>query len=76
MKKYEKEQIDELVGWFKNQTNLPSELKLDNATYIPNLQNTLEALYMQAYVAEGNSRMFGSIHLLERIKEKLLNMHK
>ena len=44
---YTEEEIEELKKWFESQ-QLPGELALDKATYIPNLRDTLDRLLEQA----------------------------
>ena len=65
---YTEEEIEELKKWFENQ-QLPEELALDKATYIPNLRDTLDRLLEQANLCCGNPKMQGCIILLERIRE-------
>lgn len=72
---YTEEEIEELKKWFESQ-QLPEELALDKATYIPNLQDTLDRLLEQANLCCGNPKMQGCIILLERIREKLVSQSK
>lgn len=72
---YTEEEIEELKKWFESQ-QLPEELALDKATYIPNLRDTLDRLLEQANLYCGNPKMQGCIILLERIREKLVSQSK
>ena len=64
------EELQELVEWFEQKT-LPAQMQLDKATYIPNLPETVERLFIQAEINYDNPKMQGCIYLLLRIKEKL-----
>ena len=72
---YTEEEIEELKKWFESQ-QLPEELALDKATYIPNLRDTLDRLLEQANLCCGNPKMQGCIIPLERIREKLVSQSK
>ena len=54
---YTEEEIEELKKWFESQ-QLPGELALDKATYIPNLRDTLDRLleYHPAGTDSGKTR--------------------
>ena len=67
---YTKEELRELENWFEGK-ELPQSLRLDKATYIPNLKDTLSRLCQQADVCYENPKMQGCILLMERIKAKL-----
>lgn len=69
---YTEEEIEELRKWFEGR-QLPKELTLDKATYIPDLKDTLERLLDQADLCCENPKMQGCIILLERIREKLVS---
>ncbi|MGL4852436.1 MAG: DUF6965 family protein [Phocaeicola sp.] len=64
---YSEAEIDELKAWFSQQT-LPKTLKIDKATTVPNLQDTMESLFEQAYLCRENPKMLGCIRLIEKIK--------
>ena len=64
------EELHELTGWFDKQ-NLPEELQLDKATYIPNLSDTVKRLVIQSEINYDNPKMQGCILLLQRMKKKL-----
>ena len=70
IKSYSKEEIDELKKWLMAQ-KLPQSLQLDKATYIPNMQATLSALFEQVETSYHIPQLQGYIVLLDRIKKKL-----
>lgn len=70
---YTEEEIEVLKQWFESR-QLPEELVLDKATYIPNLRDTLDRLLEQADLCRENPKMQGCIILLERIREKLVSL--
>lgn len=67
---YTIEELRQLEEWFEGR-DLPQEMHLDKATYIPDLKETVSHLCMQAEVCYENPKMQGCIILLERIKEQL-----
>ena len=69
-KTYTKEEVNELKKWFDNQS-LPLTMKVDKATFVPNLKDTVDMLFEQAYVCYGNPKMQGCLYLLEKIKSNL-----
>lgn len=69
---YTKEELRQLEEWFAGR-DLPEEMHLDKAAYIPDLKETVSRLCMQAETCYENPKMQGCIILLERIKEKLGN---
>ena len=64
------DELHELTEWFQKQ-NLPKELQLDKATYIPNLSETIRRLVIQSEINYNNPKTQGCIILLQRLKEKL-----
>lgn len=64
------EELHELGEWFEKQ-DLPKELHLDKATYIPNLRDTVKRLLTQSEINYNNPKMQGCIILLQRLKVKL-----
>ena len=64
------EELHELTSWFENY-ELPDELQLDKATYIPQLSDTVKRLLTQSEINYNNPKMQGCIILLHRIKVKL-----
>lgn len=69
---YTEEELKTLFKWFDAQV-LPDTMQLDNATYIPDVRETLLRLKGQAALCRENPKMQGCIILLERIKAKLEN---
>ena len=67
---YTEEELKTLFKWFDAQV-LPDTMQLDNATYIPDVRETLSRLKDQAVLCRENPKMQGCIILLERIKAKL-----
>lgn len=70
LKLYTHEELLELEEWFK-QIDLPESIQLDKATYIPDLKDTINRLFVQAEINYENPKMQGAIYLLERLKAKL-----
>lgn len=69
-KLYTHDELRELEEWF-NGRELPEDIQLDKATYIPNVKDTIGRLMIQAEINCDNPKMQGSIYLLERLKAKL-----
>ena len=67
---YTHEEVDLLKAWF-DQAELPAEMQLDKAVYIPDVKETVRRLFLQAYVCCENPRLQGCLRLLERIKAHL-----
>lgn len=67
---YTHEEVDQLKAWF-DQAELPAEMQLDKAVYIPDVKETVRCLFLQAYVCCENPRLQGCLRLLERIKAHL-----
>ena len=66
------EEIDELKNWFEENSNkLPQTMQIDSSAFTPDLPNTVDMLFDQAYICYENPKMQGSIILLRRIKENL-----
>ncbi len=64
------EELHELGRWFENH-DLPDEIQLDKATYIPHLSDTVKRLLTQSEINYNNPKMQGCIILLRRLKAKL-----
>lgn len=75
LKLYTHEELLELEEWFK-QIDLPESIQLDKATYIPDLKDTINRLFVQAGINYENPKMQGAIYLLERLKAKLEETQK
>lgn len=69
-KTYTVEEVNELKKWFGTQT-LPREMHIDKATYTPNLKETVNMLFEQAYICHNNPKMQGCLILLEKIRDNL-----
>ena len=69
-KTYSIEQVNELKEWFETQ-DLPQDMHIDKATYSPDLKDTLDMLFEQAYICYNNPKMQGCFFLLEKIKSNL-----
>lgn len=65
------EQVDEMRRWFDAQT-LPQTMQINSSAYTPDLKDTIDMLFEQAYVCYENPRMQGCFFLLDQIKAKLL----
>lgn len=64
------DELHELGAWF-DKHDLPEELQLDKATYIPHLRDTITRLLTQSEINYNNPKMQGCIILLQRLKAKL-----
>ena len=66
------EEINELKNWFDGQmANIPATMQIEKGCYTPNLANTIDMLYDQAYICYENPQMQGCILLLKKIKKNL-----
>ena len=70
MKTHTVEELNELKAWFQGQ-KLPQTMQIDKATFTPDLENTIDMLFEQAYIYNENPKMQGSILLLKKIKAKI-----
>ena len=68
---YTQEEVNELKKWFDSQ-ELPPTMQIDKAAFTPNLKDTVDMLFEQAYVCYENPKMQGCLYLLEKIKSNLL----
>lgn len=46
-------------------------MQIDKAAFTPNLKDTVDMLFEQAYVCYENPKMQGCLYLLEKIKSNL-----
>ena len=69
---YTKEEIDELVNWFKTHT-YEKELDLGGGLFIKDLDVTLPPMIHVAQTKYENRTFSGQIHQLFRIREALLS---
>ena len=67
---YTQEEVNELKKWFDSQ-ELPPTMQIDKAAFTPNLKDTVDMLFEQAYVCYENPKMQGCLYLLEKIKRNL-----
>jgi hypothetical protein len=67
---YTREEIDAMKKWFDSQ-KLPDSMQITTSAYSPNLKETLQHLFEQAYDSFENPKMYGSIRILEHIKENI-----
>ena len=66
------EEIDELREWFEKVKNrLPETMQIDSSAYTPNLKETINMLFDQAYICYETPKMQGCIYLLKKIKKNL-----
>ncbi len=66
------EEINELKKWFsEHMENLPATMQIEKGCYTPDLANTIDMLFDQAYICYENPKMQGCILLLEKIKKNL-----
>ena len=64
------DELHELKDWFEKQ-ELPEDIQLDKATYIPHLRDTVRRLFAQSELNYDNPKMQGCILLLQRLKVKV-----
>ena len=66
------EEINELKSWFEaNQEKLPETMQIDSSAFSPDLRDTLDMLFEQAYICYENPKMQGCIRFLKKIKKNL-----
>lgn len=65
-----KDELEELITWFEKYP-CPKELQVDEATYMPDLRDTIARLAGQARICYENPKMQGCIILLKKIKEAI-----
>lgn len=70
MKMLTLEELHELGEWLEKQ-DLPEDLQLDKATYIPHLRDTIKRLLVQSEINYNNPKMQGCIIILQRLRAKL-----
>ena len=57
---YTQEEVNELKKWFDSQ-ELPPTMQIDKAAFTPNLKDTVDMLFEQAYVCYENPKMQGGL---------------
>ena len=66
------EEINELKSWFEaNQEKLPENMQIDSSAFSPDLRDTIDMLFEQAYICYENPKMQGCIRFLKKIKKNL-----
>ena len=66
------EEINELKSWFEaNQEKLPETMQIDSSAFSPDLRDTIDMLFEQAYICYENPKMQGCIRFLKKIKKNL-----
>ena len=66
------EEINELKSWFEaNQEKLPETMQIDSSAFSPDLRDTIDMLFEQAYICYENPKMQGGIRFLKKIKKNL-----
>ena len=60
---YTQEEVNELKKWFDSQ-ELPPTMQIDKAAFTPNLKDTVDMLFEQAYVCYENPKMQGCLYCL------------
>lgn len=66
------EEINELKSWFEaNQEKLPQTMQIDSSAFSPDLRDTIDMLFEQAYICYENPKMQGCIRFLKKIKKNL-----
>ena len=66
------EEINELKSWFDaNQEKLPESMQIDSSAFSPDLRDTIDMLFEQAYICYENPKMQGCIRFLKKIKKNL-----
>ena len=69
------EEINELKSWFEaNQEKLPETMQIDSSAFSPDLRDTIDMLFEQAYICYENPKMQGCIYLIKKIKKNLEEM--
>ena len=66
------EEINELKSWFEaNQEKLPETMQIDSSAFSPDLRDTIDMLFEQAYICYENPKMQGCIRFLKKIKKNV-----
>ncbi len=66
------EQVNELKAWFDEHAHeLPKEMQINRSAFTPDLKQTVEYLFTQAYICCENYKMQGCILLLKEIKKNM-----
>lgn len=66
------EEINELKIWFHSvKDTLPATMQINSSAYTPDLKETINMLFEQAYLCYENPKMQGCIWLLKQIRQNL-----
>ena len=66
------EEIDELKNWFiDNKDKLLQTMQIDSSAFTPDLKETIDMLFDQAYICYENPKMQGCILILKKIKKNI-----
>lgn len=69
-KTYTEEEVNALKQWF-DARSLPQTMQIDDSAFTPDLKDTVDMLFEQAYICRENPKMQGCFYLLEKIKNNL-----
>ena len=65
--------VNELKEWFDaHKSELPPTMQINSSAFTPDLSETVNMLFEQAYICYENPKMQGCIWLLKKIKENLV----
>ena len=67
---YTQEEVNELKKWFDSQ-ELPPTMQIDKAAFTPNLKDTVDMLFEQAYVCYENPKKIGRASCRERVSKSV-----
>ena len=66
------EEVDELKVWFEERRNqLPPTMQINSSAFTPDLPETIDMLFEQAYICYENPKMQGCILILKKIKKHI-----
>ncbi|MCG2650731.1 hypothetical protein JJE64_04845 [Alloprevotella tannerae] len=72
-KLYTEEEIKELAQWFEARYDrLPSSVRIDEATFIPDLRKTAPLLIDMMLYQQEKPAFMGEIHQIFRLRERLI----
>ena len=66
------EEVNELRVWFESiEDKLPATMQIDSSAFTPDLKETIDMLFDQAYICYENPKMQGCILILKKIKTNI-----
>ena len=66
------EEVNELRVWFESiEDKLPATMQIDSSAFTPDLKETIDMLFDQAYICYENPKMQGCILILKKIKKNI-----